>query len=181
MIRIEEIILQEKENLGIHEYAFIQSDQVIFSDEVRQLCEQNVCRMYGTSWACPPAVGSIEACRAKCAQFENAFIFTTLAKLTPRYFPDMNEWREARIIHEAITEKAASIFRSEFSTILTLSAEGCLICKSCTYPEKACRFPERMFPATEGFGILVVEQAKECGIKYNNGPHTISYFSMIFF
>lgn len=179
MRKIESIILQEKENLNIHEYAFIKSDQVIFSDEVRSLCENNACGMYGKSWACPPAVGSVEYCKTKCSEFENAFVFTSLANLEDMY--DVDEWLEARIIHEAITEKVVQIFRSEFKKILTLSAEGCTICKTCTYPEKPCRLPERMFPATEGFGILVTQQAKICGIKYNNGLNTITYFSTIFF
>lgn len=59
--------------------------------------------------------------------------------------------------------------------------KGCMICKTYTYPEKACRFPERMLFATEGFGILIMQQAQEYCIKYNNGPYTLSYFSMIFF
>lgn len=53
MSKIEEIISREKANLNIHEYAFMKSNTVIFSDEVRRLCEKNVCGMYGTSWACP--------------------------------------------------------------------------------------------------------------------------------
>lgn len=179
MRKIENIILQEKENLNIHEFAFIKSDQVIFSEEVRSLCEKNACGMYGKSWACPPAVGSVEDCKAKCSEFQNAFVFTSLANLEDKY--DMDKWLEARIIHEAITEKVVHIFRSEFPKILTLSAEGCTVCKKCTYPEKPCRLPERMFPATEGFGILVTQLSKICDIKYNNGANTITYFSVIFF
>jgi hypothetical protein len=38
-----------------------------------------------------------------------------------------------------------------------------------------------MYPATEGYGILVMQQAKVCNIKYNNGVDTITYFSMVFF
>ncbi|WP_459931558.1 DUF2284 domain-containing protein [Desulfosporosinus burensis] len=59
--------------------------------------------------------------------------------------------------------------------------EGCNLCEKCTYPEKPCRFPNRMFPATESFGIMVIQQAPLCNIKYNNGANAITYFSMIFF
>lgn len=179
MNNIEEIISQEKENLNIHEYAFMKSSEVIFSDEVRRLCEKNVCRMYGTSWACPPAIGSVKECENRCAYFENAFMFTSLTKLKKKY--DIVGWGKARKVHEAITEKVAQIFRDEFKETLILSTEGCALCEQCTYPEKPCRFPNRMFPATESFGIMVIQQAPLCNIKYNNGENNITYFSMIFF
>lgn len=179
MSRIEEIISKEKDNLNIHEYAFMKSNTVIFSDEARRLCENNVCGMYGTSWACPPAVGSIEECQKRCTDFENSFMFTSLAKLNRKY--DMAEWGKKRQEHELITEKVARIFRDEFKESLILSAEGCNLCAKCTYPEELCRFPNRMFPAAEGFGIMVIQLAPLCNIKYNNGANTITYFSMIFF
>lgn len=112
MLRIEEIISREKDNLNIHEYAFMKSNTVIFSGELRRLCEKNGCGMYGTSWACPPAVGSVEECKNRCNYFENAFMFTPLANLKKKY--DVAEWGETRLVHESITEKVAQIFRDEF-------------------------------------------------------------------
>lgn len=179
MTEIKEIFSREKENLNIHEYAFIKPSVVIFSDEVRMFCEKNNCGMYGTSWACPPAIGSIEECKKMCGSFENAFIFTTVTKLKKKY--DTAEWLKSRKVHEAITDKVAKIFRSKLKKTLILSTEGCSICKKCTYPEKPCRFPDRMHPATESFGIMVIQLAPLCNIKYNNGLDTITYFSMVFF
>jgi len=108
MTRIEKIISGEKGDLNIHEYAFMKANTVIFSDEVRGLCVKNACGMYGTSWACPPATGSVEECKKRCQHFENAFIFSSLTHLKSRY--NVTEWLEARIVHESITEKVAQIF-----------------------------------------------------------------------
>jgi predicted metal-binding protein len=176
---IEQIILQEKENLKIHEYAFLPSDQVVFSGDVRSMCERNACGMFGKSWACPPAVGNVEDCTAQCREFQHAFVFTSTGTLEKKH--DIKGWREAGAAHEAITEKVGRIFRSQFKRTLILSTEGCNICKSCTYPDKPCRFPERMFPAIEGFGIYVIELTRKSGIKYNNGPNTVTFFSVLFF
>lgn len=176
---IEKVIAQKKESLKIHEYAFIKSEEVIFSQEVRGICEKNTCRMYGTSWACPPATGSIEDCKKQCLGYQYAFIFTTATQLKKKY--DIAGWREAAITHEAVTENVGQIFRKEFSNPLILSTEGCTICPKCTYPEKPCRFPERMFPATESYCIMVMQLAPSVGIRYNNGLNTVTYFSMIFF
>lgn len=179
MKEIERIIVQNRENLRIHEYAFVKPHQVLFSNEVRNLCEKNACGMYGKSWACPPGVGSVEHCRDTCSAFQNALVFSSLGKLRKKH--DVNGWQEARIAHEAITEEVVKIFRSQFDSVLALSTEGCIVCRTCVYPDQPCRFPERMFPAIEGFGINVMHLAKTGGIRYYNGPNTVTYFSIIFF
>jgi len=165
--------------LPIHEYAFMGSSDVIFSDEVRGFCEKNGCGMHGTSWACPPAVGTVEECKAQCLTYKHAFMFTTVTKMKNNR--DIKGWQEARKEHEKVSDSVADIFRSYDKNALILSTEGCLICKKCAYPDEPCRFPERMYPATESYGILVMQQAKECNVKYMNGTNTVTYFSMIFF
>ena len=166
-------------NLDIHEYAFLLSEEVIFSEEVRRLCEKNACGQYGTCWACPPAVGSLEACRNRCLECKNAFLFSTVNSLKNQY--DMEGWEISRRKHEKVTDTVVGIFQKYDEAFLTLSTEGCLLCKKCTYPDSPCKLPSRMYPATEGFGIMVVQLAANCKIKYHNGANTVTYFSIIFF
>ena len=66
-------------------------------------------------------------------------------------------------------------------SIKTLSAEGCSLCKVCTYPNSTCRFPNKARSSVEANGISVVELAKNCNIHYTNGKNTVTYFSMIFY
>ncbi len=172
-------ITHDIENLPIHEYAFIPSNKVIFSDEVRSLCENNSCGHFGTSWACPPAVGTVAACKKKCIEYEHAFMFTTVNGL--KYQHDMEGWIQARKKHEKVTEAVVRVFRRFDEKVLALSTEGCLLCKNCTYPNAPCKDPSRMYPATEGYGILVIEQARKSKMQYNNGTNTVTYFSMLFF
>ncbi|WP_343029912.1 DUF2284 domain-containing protein [Alkalibaculum sporogenes] len=170
---------KELTQLPINEYVFFKSKDVIFSDEVRMICEKNGCGMYGTSWACPPAVDSIQRCKEQCLHYEHAFMFTTATVVKNSY--DIQGWIDARREHEKLTDDVAKIFRSYYNNCLILSTEGCSVCKVCTYPNNPCRFPNSMYPATESYGILVMQQAQVCNIKYNNGPNTVTYFSMIFF
>ncbi|MFZ7120165.1 MAG: DUF2284 domain-containing protein [Eubacteriaceae bacterium] len=172
-------VQQEKDNLNIHEYAFFDSKEIIFSEEVRKICEKNSCGMYGTSWACPPAIGSIEECKTQCLSYKHAFMFTTVTKVKSSY--DIQGWMDALNEHEKVTDRVTEVFNSYYEDLLVLSTEGCSICKKCTYPELPCRFPNRMHPATEGYGIMVMSQAQACEIQYNNGPDTVTYFSMILF
>ncbi|WP_303860576.1 DUF2284 domain-containing protein [Alkalibaculum bacchi] len=46
----------------------------MFSQEVRGICKGNSCGLYGTSWACPAAVGRLEECRKQCLEYGGAFI-----------------------------------------------------------------------------------------------------------
>lgn len=45
--------------IGIQEYGLISTEEIPFEQEIREICEENACRLYGKTWACPPAVGTI--------------------------------------------------------------------------------------------------------------------------
>ena len=87
-------IEKELDKLPILEYAFFNPDAIIFSKEVRDLCEGNVCGAYNTNWACPPAVGSVQQCMEKCHAYDKAMLFTTATEVASSF--DMKGWMRAR-------------------------------------------------------------------------------------
>jgi len=178
-MNMEEIIRIKKDALGIWEHAVIPTKEIPFSAEVRAICEKNGCGMYGTNWACPPAVGSVEECKTNCLKYDDALVFTTKTVLESRYDPSL--WREAAKHHEQVTDDVLALVRTAYPDAFALSTEGCGICASCTYPNAPCRFPERMHPAVESFGISVVELAKKSGVHYINGADSVTYFSLILY
>ena len=66
--------------LPISQYAWIDPRQIEFSERIRYVCEHE-CTMYGKSWACPPAVGTVEACREKVLSYPAGLVFTTLTEV----------------------------------------------------------------------------------------------------
>ena len=58
----KQAVEQQLCQLPVSQYAWIDPREIEFSDRVRYVCEHE-CPMYGTSWACPPAVGTVESCR----------------------------------------------------------------------------------------------------------------------
>ena len=66
--------------LPISQYAWIDPQTIEFSDRIRYVCEHE-CPMYGTSWACPPAVGTVAACRERILSYPGALVFTTLSEV----------------------------------------------------------------------------------------------------
>jgi len=60
---MDRIWLEEKlAEFPLYQYEFIHTDELMFSERVRYICETE-CPMYNTTWACPPAVGTVEECR----------------------------------------------------------------------------------------------------------------------
>ena len=161
----------------LFEYACLDTKEIPFSQRVRYICEKE-CPRYGTSWSCPPAVGTVEECRERCLGYRHAFVFSTISE--PGDPNDPKELRAARLEHVKITEAVREIFRDCFGRVLALSAESCDICGQCTYPDAPCRYPDRMFPCAESYGILVTELAGKTGMTFEAGSGTIIWFSVIF-
>jgi len=96
-------IIEKVRSAGASAWGIIPTADIPFSEEVRKICEGNMCHGYGESLERP---------------------------------------------------------------FLLLSNEGCIRCKSCTYPDAPCRFPDKLYPSLEGYGILVTELAKKAGLNF---------------
>ena len=66
--------------LPLYQYAYIKTADLLFSDRVRWICEHE-CPMYGKTWACPPAVGSVEECKKRCLQYPDALLIATITEV----------------------------------------------------------------------------------------------------
>ena len=62
---------------------------------------------------------------------------------------------------------------------LPLTAGSCTICRSCTYPDKPCRFPNKMLSSMEAYGLLVSAVCEASGLPYYYGPGTLTYSACI--
>ena len=165
--------------LPIVEYGFLKSSEVEFSERIRTVCETE-CPQYGTSWACPPAVGTVEECRERCLAFSDFFVFTTMAEVPD--IADMEAALATRAGHEEITREVRGIFRDIYGSCLVLSTESCALCERCGYPEgEPCRFPDHMLPCVESHGIIVTELAERAGLSYFDDYNTVIWFSVVFF
>lgn len=162
----------------ICEYAWLSVEDISFLPQVRHICKTE-CPRYGTSWSCPPAVGSVEECKKRCEQYAGAFLFTTMAEVTD--IADMEETLKTRKAHEEVTRLVGERMREQEKEIRILSAESCANCQACIYPNAPCRHPEEMFPCIESYGILVTELAEKSGISFLSGGNVVVWFSLIFY
>lgn len=164
---------------GISQYGTISPTKIVFRNEIRKICEGNSCRLYGKTWACPPAVGTVEECRERCLHYANAIVFNAVYHLEDSF--DYEGMIAGHGEFKKLCDTIYNLMNNEQTKFLLLSNEGCNRCKVCTYPESVCRLPQMLFPSLEGYGINVMELAENAGITYNNGENTVTYFGMVLY
>ena len=162
----------------ICEYAFIRPEDIPFLQQVRYICRTE-CPQYGTSWSCPPAVGTVDECRKRCLGYTGGFLFTTMSEV--RDIEDMKETLATRMEHEEIIRQIRDLIREQSADTLVLSTESCAVCETCAYPDAPCRFPDRMFPCVESYGILVTELAEKNGITFMSEGNVVTWFGLILY
>lgn len=164
--------------LPIVQFDWIESRELEFSERIRSICK-NECPMYNTTWACPPAVGTVEECRARCLNFPHALLFTTVTEV--RDVSDMQETLSTRAAHEEIAHQVAELLRAQSEETLVLSTEACCLCEHCAWPEgQPCRHPDKMFPCVESHGIVATAIAEKHGIEFFCG-NIVTWFSLVFY
>lgn len=148
-----------------------------YDEWVRELCEGNSCRNYNTSWACPPAVGTLKECKERCESYEQMFLFNKVYAVKNCF--DIRGMRKAMYEFKDTVEAFNRLLELPVDKRLLLSNEGCGRCETCTWPDSACRFPEKLCHSLEGYGFNVTELAKKAGMKYNNGDNTVTFFGAV--
>ena len=163
----------------IHEYKVISPTEIPFSDTVIDACRANRCGRYGSCWTCQPGVGTLEELEKKIKSYEKAAVFTCKFDLEDSF--DIEGMADGKNATKKFLFALKDELRSDGNDFFALGCGGCELCKKCTYPDAPCRFPDKAIPAIEACGINVVELSRKIGIKYNNGPNTVTYFSIILF
>lgn len=168
-----EELTQMAEAAGFTAWAPLDAAAIELKPEVRDMCAANTCGMYGKSWSCPPACGTLEGCAQRlkgyprgilvqtCGEIEDSFDFEAIMEIAQahsQHFMDM---------YGALREKAGDV--------LAIGTGACTQCKTCTYPDAPCRFPEKKVSSMEAFGMLVLEVCKASGLPYYYGSDKMAY------
>lgn len=173
-----ELLEQKLCELPIVQYEFFKTEELVFTERVRYVCETE-CPQYGKSWACPPGVGTVEECKARCVSYPNGLLITTMTEV--RDIADIDETLATRPGHEEITRLANALVREQGVETYVLSTESCAVCEKCSYPDAPCRHKEKMYPCVESHGILVTELAESYGIEFQAGANVVTWFSLILY
>lgn len=177
MMLNKELLEQQLLELPLFQYAFMKTDELIFTDRVRHICREE-CPRYNSTWACPPAVGPISECKAKCLMYPEMLMISTVTEVND--IADIEETLNTRGAHEEITRQVAKLMKDQGCELRVLSTESCALCETCTYPDAPCRHPDLMFPCVESQGILVTEICEKYGMEFFNG-NIVTWVSLLLY
>ena len=164
--------------LPLYAYGFVRPDELAFSPRVRSICRTD-CPMYNRSWSCPPAVGDLEACRARVRAFSEGLVVVTAEQVEDD--SNLSQTLATRPRHEALTRQVIALVRTQAEDVFALSGEACSQCARCAWPEGPCRHPDLMRPCLESHGILVTDLAEKLGIPFMAGDGIVTWYSLILF
>lgn len=153
----------------------LECSTIVLLEEVRQMCASDMCRQYRKNWSCPPACGTLKECAERIRGYDMGILVQTTGKLEDSMDVEaMLETEERHKIQFADMYKALS---KKYLKCLPMGTGCCTVCRNCTYPSSACRFPEKRISSMEAYGILVSDLCTKNHLKYYYGANTIAYTS----
>lgn len=174
-----ELLESQLAEFPLYAYGYIDPEKLDFTQRVRFIC-QSECPMYGKSWACPPAVGTVEECKARCQKYTQCLMIATITEVSD--ISDIHETLATRGEHEDITNQIADLLRQQGIEPYVLSTEACAVCERCAYLDgQPCRYPQRMHPCVESHGINVIPAMEALEIPFISGENVVTWVSLLLF
>ena len=163
------------EEAGFSAWAPLDISTIELKTEVRDMCAVNSCGQYGKRWSCPPGCGTLEECAHQLKDYTHGILVQTYGDIEDGF--DFEAMMEIEADHKEHFSHMRDALREACSDIAALGAGCCTVCAKCTYPDEACRFPEKQISSMEAYGLVVLEVCKANGLTYYYGPDKMAYTS----
>lgn len=166
---------------GASKAAILEQEQIVLSDNFREICESNQCGGYGRCWMCPPFIGDIHDLMNQVRQYPQAMLYQTIGEIEDSY--DIEGMFEAGAVHAQVSQHIQECLKPLLHTpFLHLSCGGCHLCETCAkLTDEPCRFPDKALSSMEGYGIDVYQTCISTPLQYINGQNTVTYFGIVLF
>ncbi len=109
----------------------------------------------------------------------SGIIVQTDAKLADSF--DFDAMKQAEAMHKKRFDTIARQLRLLDRTCIPLTAGSCTRCTKCTYPDRPCRYPGKLYYSMEACGLLVSEVCTMSGMKYKYSDSSVVYTSCVLF
>ena len=158
---------------GFTHRALLDISTIDLKPEVRGMCAENTCGLYGRRWSCPPGCGTLRECEERLRGFSRGILVQTVGEVEDSF--DFEGMARIEQVHKESFDAMYAALRADGVRTLALGAGGCTRCQRCTYPDAPCRFPESMVSSMEAYGMLVLEVCRANGLKYYYGPGALAF------
>ncbi len=162
---------------GAMHVAPVKLSDIVFAQELRDMCDMNTCGNFATNWGCPPACGTMEELREKILSFSEGWVYQLVSQLEDSF--DIEGMQRGAEQFAKVADELRSRMEQAGKPYLVLGAGGCSLCKPCTYPDEPCRQPERRNVSVEACGIYVSQLCERAGLAYINGVNTLTNTGLV--
>ena len=162
---------------GAYKARVIPVSDVETDESFRRLCEQNVCKCYGTNWGCPPGAGDIATCLGRIRKFDRA------AVVYHRYKVDIKDADALKSYSgklQNLLRAMQNFLRARNYGCMCLSDGGCNYCGKCNYPGE-CRHPDQRIDSVSAYGILLMEYLEDNGLEFKFEEDHVTFYGLIFY
>ncbi|MGX8775162.1 MAG: DUF2284 domain-containing protein, partial [Bacillota bacterium] len=135
----------------LHEIAPYEIGELEFEGWVRDFC--GTCPQRNRTWACPPAVGTLDECRERCLSYSNMLLFDRVYPITSSF--DSEGIQNAMNHFKDTVDRFSELVKPLVGRCMFLANEGCSRCGECTWPDAPCRFPDMLYHTIEGYGFNI--------------------------
>jgi len=170
-----EDLAKTAEESGFTNFAPMDVNKLEFLQEIRDMCNAQQCKNYDTSWSCPPACAPIEDMQLSVKKYTKGILVQTVGDLEDSF--DWDGIMETGARHKINFRKMREVLNRSFSDLMALGAGECKVCETCTYPDKPCRYPDKMETSMEACGLFVSRVCTDNDLAYNYGPDKIAFTS----
>lgn len=142
----------------------------------RELCAENKCGCYGTTWGCPPGSCTEQEAVDMMSRYSGAVVLYRRFEI-PDDADEAFYTRITKMCQENI-RKLSLVAKSEGIENLPLGDGGCTYCNKCSYPEP-CRYPDRRVISISGMGVDMESYLKERGIEFKFEKGAVTLYSIL--
>jgi predicted metal-binding protein len=164
------------EECGFSHIGELAVDTIKLRIEARQGCEVNKCGHYGKSWSCPPGCGTLEDCDARLRKYKRGLLLQSTGQMEDSFDYETIEGTSRK--HGECFDVFRNRLHENYPDVFLIGGV-CRQCKTCTYPDAPCRFPDKTSYSMEGLGMIVSEVCKDNNIPYYYGPNTITFIGAV--
>ena len=152
----------------------------VFDPKFRAFCEANHCGHYDRNWKCPPRLGEIGALVEEAREYGKAVVYQVVGEL--RHSLDWKGTLASGKIFNRITRGIADGILPRLEKAMLLGSGPCQSCEICALvSSEPCRNPGKAVRSLEANCVDVSALAATCGLRYVNGPNTVTLFGALLF
>jgi predicted metal-binding protein len=155
-------------------------DAFSFDPSFRTLCEANHCGHYNRNWTCPPHVGDTDTLVREARRFGRAIVYQGVSEI--RHPMDWPGTLKAGDDFHRLTMAIMDGLVPKLGKALLLGCGPCRNCDPCAIrSQEPCRHPGKAIRSLEANCVDVGALAARCGMKYVNGPGTVTFFGSLLY